>query len=115
EVEHDSIEAGQYVVPEGCEVVKVPKVYYREFKFDLENSIRDLAGMQTLNADFPFQKTSHIEAPFLVPEFVIQAPLGEGIPLINKLPEQLFVETPSGLRLARYGSVYRYAHVDLAE
>jgi len=115
EVEHDSIEAGQYVVPEGCEVVKVPKVYYREFKFDLENSIRDLAGMQTLNADFPFQKTSHIEAPFLTPEFVIQAPLGEGIPLINKLPEQLFTETPSGLRLARYGSVYRYAHVDLAE
>lgn len=113
--EYNQIEAGGYVVPEGCEVLKVPKVYYREFTHDLVNSIKDLAGMQLVTENYPFPKVDDIVDKNLVPEFTIVAPIGEGIPLLTKLPQELFTDTPHGRRFARYGSALRYAHIDLAE
>lgn len=113
--EHDAIEAGQYTPPEGCEVLKVPKVYYKDFDLRIEEAIRNLAGMQTIGADHPFADTSSIEDENLLPMFTLVAPLGEGVPLINKLPSDLFIQTAAGRRFKRYPAARRYVHLDLAE
>jgi hypothetical protein len=113
--EHEAIEAGTYVAPEGTVVLKVPKTYYKDFDLRIEEAIRNLAGMQTLGADHPFGDTSRLEDANLLPLFQLVAPLGEGVPLINKLPADLFVMTAAGRRFRRYPTAARYVHLDLAE
>jgi hypothetical protein len=113
--EYDLIEKDIYTAPEGCEVVKVPESYRKDFELRIEEAIRNLAGMQTLGADHPFSQTAQIVDQNLIPEVFITAPLGEGIPLVNKLPSSLFKMENGIKRLSRYPNAVRYLHVDLAE
>jgi hypothetical protein len=117
--EESEIELGEYVTPEGCELLRVPKVYHDKFQFRVEDAIRNLAGLQTLGADQPFPDTAKIINLNLPAEFklVSELPSGPGeprTPLIRKLPEHLSQITPAGVRLTRYPSLPRYIHVDLA-
>lgn len=112
--EAEQHEAGTFVVPEGCAMLRVPLSYKDKFDFRIEEAIRNLAGMQTIGEDHPFTETQHIEDKNLVPEFKLVAQLGAGIPLASMLPKDLFVMTPDGKRFKRYGSVARYVHLDLA-
>ena len=119
EREESLIETNEYVVPEGCLLLTVPKVYYDKFQFRVEDAIRNLAGMQTLGADQPFPNTDKIVNENLPAEFNLMAELPSSpdeprIPLIRKLPAYLSKITPEGTRLIRYPGLARYAHVDLA-
>ena len=119
EREESEVAAGTYVLPEGCELLTVPQVYYDKFQFRVEDAIRNLAGMQTLGADQPFSDTSKLTNPNLPAEFRLEAALPSSpdeprVPLIRKLPAYLRQLTPEGPRLLRYPGLPRYAHVDLA-
>jgi hypothetical protein len=115
ESEYEAIESDAYRLPEGCALLKVPSVYRPDFELRIEEAIRNLAGVQTIGADHPFSQVSHIEDPDLCHEHEVKAPLGEGLPLINKLPPEASRAYGTSRRLTRYPDAPRYAHIDLAE
>lgn len=109
------LEQLNYVPPAGCELLEVPIEYKREFENNIEAAIQNIAGRTTDTSDRPFDDLSKLgDCPQLLPEVHLEAPLGDQIPLIDKLPKELFQETTVGPRLARYPSAPRYCHVDLA-
>jgi hypothetical protein len=109
------IDNGTFTAPPNCEVIKVPEVYRPDFSDRLEKALQNLAGKQTARDDKPFDDLDRMEDPLLIPEFNLVAPQGSKIKLINKLPKDLFIKTPQGLRLRRYPNALRYIHLDLAE
>lgn len=109
------LEQLNYVPPAGCELLEVPIEYKREFENNIEAAIQNIAGRTTDTSDRPFDDLSKLgDCPQLLPEVHLEAPLGDQIPLIDKLPKELFQETTVGPRLARYPSAPRFCHVDLA-
>lgn len=113
--EYGEIEAGTYVPPTNCKVVKVPMHYRRDFESRIEKALQNLAGEQTIGDDMPFNDLEHIEDESLLQEINIIAPLGSKIKLVDKLPSKLFQNTVSGKVFARYPNALRYCSVDLAE
>lgn len=104
-----------YVPPAGCELLEVPIEYKREFENNIEAAIQNIAGRTTDTSDRPFDDLSQLgNCKQLIPEVHLEAPLGDQIPLIDKLPKDLFQETTLGPRLARYPNAPRFVHVDLA-
>lgn len=115
--EYDNVplEKLEYVPPAGCDLLEVPIEYLRDFENNIEGAIQNLAGKTTDTSDRPFDDLSLLgNCPNLLPEVHLEAPLGDPIPLINKLPKDLFQETTLGPRLARYPNAPRFVHVDLA-
>ena len=109
------LEKLNYVPPAGCELLEVPIEYRREFENNIEAAIQNIAGRTTDTSDRPFDDLSRIgDCKQLLPEVHLEAPLGDQIPLIDKLPKELFQETTLGPRLARYPNAPRFVHVDLA-
>ena len=109
------LEKLNYVPPSGCELLEVPIEYRREFENNIEAAIQNIAGRTTDTSDRPFDDLSRIgDCKQLLPEVHLEAPLGDQIPLIDKLPKELFQETTLGPRLARYPNAPRFVHVDLA-
>ena len=104
-----------YVPPAGCDLLEVPIEYKREFENNIEAAIQNIAGRTTDTSDRPFDDLSRLgDCKQLLPEVHLEAPLGDPIPLIDKLPKDLFQETTVGPRLARYPNAPRFVHVDLA-
>lgn len=98
-----------YVPPAGCELLEVPIEYKREFENNIEAAIQNIAGRTTDTSDRPFDDLSRIgDCKQLLPEVHLEAPLGDQIPLIDKLPKELFQETTLGPRLARYPNAPRF-------
>ena len=103
------LEQLNYVPPAGCELLEVPIEYKREFENNIEAAIQNIAGRTTDTSDRPFDDLSKLgDCPQLLPEVHLEAPLGDQIPLIDKLPKELFQETTVGPRLARYPSAPRF-------
>ena len=115
DVYREEIDAGSYTPPPRCEVIKVPESYRNRFESDINSALRNLAGVQTLGADQPFDDLEHIEHSFLLGEIEFTAPLEERDSLLDQLPSDMFIRTPEGRRLARYPNAPRYMHLDLAE
>lgn len=103
------LEKLNYVPPAGCELLEVPIEYRREFENNIEAAIQNIAGRTTDTSDRPFDDLSRIgDCKQLLPEVHLEAPLGDQIPLIDKLPKELFQETTLGPRLARYPNAPRF-------
>lgn len=115
DLEYEMVEGGTYELPPSCEVFKVPNTYLSDFQINIEKSLQNLAGVQTVTDDKPFDNLSEMEDTHLVPEFHISVPFGGKLKLVDKLPQDLFVKTPVGKRLKRYPKAWRYLHLDLAE
>lgn len=103
------LEKLNYVPPAGCELLEVPIEYRREFENNIEAAIQNIAGRTTDTSDRPFDDLSRIgDCKQLLPEVHLEAPLGDQIPLIDKLPKELFQETTLGPRLVRYPNAPRF-------
>lgn len=114
--EYDNIPENKltYVPPPGCRLISVPYEYRRDFENNIEKYLQDYGGITTDTSDRPFDDLSNLGDPGLIPEVHLEASLGDSKPLIEKLPEKLFVNTTRGLMLARYPYAKRYIHIDLA-
>lgn len=98
-----------YVPPAGCDLMEVPIEYKREFENNIEAAIQNIAGRTTDTSDRPFDDLSLLgDCKNLIPEIHLEAPLGDPIPLIEKLPKDLFQMTTFGMKLARYPSAPRF-------
>lgn len=97
-----------YVPPPGCRLISVPYEYRRDFENNLEKYLQDYGGITTDTSDRPFDDLSQLGSPGLLPEVHLEANVGDPVPLIDKLPQSLFVNTPNGRRLARYPGAPRY-------
>lgn len=106
--DQERYEALLFEVPEGCEILKVPKDYYSEFVASIDKALRDVAGMGDVVDMKPFPATSHMIDTELPREIHFQAKLGDTLPLHLQLPDKLFIDTPTGKRLARYPNAWRY-------
>ena len=117
--------AGNFNVPSLCEIIKVPLAYKPNFLRRIDEAIRNIAGVQTIGGERLFDDTTRMEMPWLRGEFNLEAPLvyetsAEGdpsihIPLIQRLPQDLFEHYPGGKRFSRYPTAGRYLHLDNAE
>lgn len=114
--EYDNIPEDQltYVPPPGCRLISVPYEYRRDFENNIEKYLQDYGGITTDTSDRPFDDLSQLGSPGLLPEVHLEANIGDPVPLIDKLPKSLFINTPNGRRLARYPSAKRFIHIDLA-
>lgn len=114
--EYDNVPENKltYVPPPGCRLISVPYEYRRDFENNIEKYLQDYGGITTDTSDRPFDDLSNLGDPGLIPEVHLEASLGDSKPLIEKLPEKLFVNTTRGLMLARYPYAKRYIHIDLA-
>lgn len=114
--EYDNIPENKltYVPPPGCRLISVPYEYRRDFENNIEKYLQDYGGITTDTSDRPFDDLSNLGDPGLIPEVHLEASLGDSKPLIEKLPEKLFVNTTRGLMLARYPYAKRYIHIDLS-
>lgn len=114
--EYDNVPENKltYVPPPGCKLISVPYEYRRDFENNIEKYLQDYGGITTDTSDRPFDDLSNLGDPGLIPEVHLEASLGDSKPLIEKLPEKLFVNTTRGLMLARYPYAKRYIHIDLA-
>lgn len=108
--EYDNIPENKltYVPPPGCRLISVPYEYRRDFENNIEKYLQDYGGITTDTSDRPFDDLSNLGDPGLIPEVHLEASLGDSKPLIEKLPEKLFVNTTRGLMLARYPYAKRY-------
>ena len=115
-VEYEAYERGDFETPVGCEVFKVPMEYEREFKLQVDKALRDIAGVMTAGEDHIFDTFDGMEVPeFLTPELNLQAVLGKGRPILEMIPEDVFVKVHDQRRFRRAGAAPRFCHVDLAE
>jgi len=115
EREYEAYEAETYRLPPNCEVIRVPSHYRGSFEERIEEGLRNIAGVQTIGEEKPFDDLERLESAVLVPEFRIQATLGDEQPLFDKLPRTLFKRSMDGITLARHPTLARYCHLDLAE
>ena len=113
--EKDKIDNNEYKAPPNCELIKVPAIYETDFDRRIDEALRNLAGVQTFSIETLFDDCSNLFSDWLCPEFQIIASLDNEIPLLNKLPKEIFEQTISGKRLKRYPNATRYIHIDLAE
>ena len=103
-------EDGLFQVPTGSEVITIPSIYRADFKLNVEQSLRDIAGSATYGDEMPFDDISGIETPYLMPIITLEAPLMSDEPLLKKFPEEFIIETPAGLKWRRLPGVKRYFH-----
>jgi hypothetical protein len=82
--------------------------------YRVEEALRNLAGMQTVGEEKPFDDLEGMASPHLVPEFHVEAPLGMEIPLFEKF-QHIFKDSIDGKMLRRHPTLQRYLHMDLAE
>ena len=113
--EHEQEERGEFVMPSGCKLIKVPNLYRKDFEMKIEQSLRNLAGEYTIQDDKPFDEVDNCEDLNLCPVFTITAPLEATEPLIDQIPAAALSQYPDGKRLKRYPDTLRYVHWDLAD
>lgn len=114
--EYDNVpeEKLDYVPAPGCYLISVPYEYRRDFENNLEKYLQDYGGITTDTSDRPFDDLSNLGEKGLIPELHLEANLGDRTPLIEKLPDSLFIKTPQSLLLKRYPQAPRFIHIDLA-
>ena len=111
----EDYENDNYITPPKCKVIKVPLIYRRDFENRIEEALRNLAGEQTISADYLFDDLTRAQYDWLIPEIRLEAPMNGEIPLIHKMPKELFTQDAGGKRLARYPNSVRYLHIDAGE
>ena len=116
--EFEAFENDEYVIPEQCRVVKVPKHpdLLTPFLRNPDRALRDQAGIVTAGGERPFSDLSKLVDKNLIPELTLHADFTEEKSLFEQLPqEDLFQKTPDGLKLRRFPNAKRYIHLDLAD
>lgn len=113
--EEEKYVSGEFKLPVNCEVLKIPSVFRADFKLNVHQSLRDIAGVATQGDEMPFDDLSGIEDKRLMPIITIDAPLMSNEPLLKKFPQEFIIETPNGYKWRRLPTVKRYVHLDLAD
>lgn len=108
------VESGNYMIPTGCRVIKVPESYRFDFEMRVNNALRNLAGVSTSSDDYPFGLIEHCIDLMLPPEIELEVNIGDTQAILDMLPKEMFLYTPDGPRLRRFPYARRYIHVDLA-
>lgn len=110
-------DAGQFQMPEGCEILAVPEAYKTDFSgARIGEALQNLAGIPVLfTASYPFTDLSRLEHKALLPEVHIAVELGSKEPLIDRLPQQLFKTVFGDRRFAISPAASRIIALDLAE
>lgn len=101
-------------MPEHCELLRVPMLYFNDFKGRINEAIQNIAGIATDTSNKPFNNLKTLKHSRLCPELTLWDDYNSDTPLFNQIPKTYFRETPKGLRLKRYPEVKRYGHLDLA-
>lgn len=114
ELEMESIDKGDLDPDAGCDFIKIPNNYKKDFEQNIERSLMNLAGVASSSDERPFDDLSTVEDENLAPIVDVIARLRSTEPLWRQLPAQLFIKTPEGKRLKRCPDAKRYMHLDLA-
>ncbi len=106
---------GEKLIPQNCELIRIPLEYYTQFKTDVVKNLRDIAGRVTNESDVPFPDLTNIYDSSLCPTINIDTHKEDPIPFIDRLPESLFFRDHQNNRvLKRSPRAFRYSHIDLA-
>ena len=117
EIEYEQMENGEYICPDNCKVIKVPKhpMLVSPFLANPDRALKEQAGEATSGGERPFDNLSSLEDLNLAGEITLSASLTEKKSLFDQLPELLWQKTPAGLKLKRFPNAPRYLHLDLAD
>lgn len=128
-IEGELWEKNTELIPSGTELLKIPLMYYSDFKQNLEKALQDIAGRPTATNANLFADVSTVQDTRLVPSLRISIPtVVQGIAqqkqlehdMLAYLPAMCTIKAPNAdakrdTRWYRYNSAPRYMHVDLAE
>ena len=117
EEHYPDIEVGNYAVPFGCKILKVPSLYYKDFAVDMNRSLMDIAGESVNDRSMLFDDITSCYHKDLIPHIDLKC---EPLPsmdydvegdLWRQMPKDLLDE--DGM-IKRFPNAKRFIHVDLA-